>query len=282
MSRLRYALGLSLALCLPLTALADQVRGLITRIDLKKKEVVIEGRGLGPARGQMLRLRVDADTQVFVGGEPAKLEDLQIGKRVRVVFEHQGKQAVAQTIRVPDLRKVVGAIAGAVGGAPPADPDPDAAPPEPGAPATPPPPDANTVTGTLQRVALTDRELVVIGPGSKGPRTETTVAVLEKVAIKRGEGAVAFDTLKEGETVTIKTEKRKGRLTAVSIQAGVVPASSSKATPTPPAPEPPDARPPAPPRRQDRPRLRQALRMLGQVLQQANQNQRDPDRDDQP
>ena len=44
------------------------------------------------------------------------------------------------------------------------------------------PANADAVTGVLRRVAYSDREVVVIGPGPKGTETETTVAVPEAVA----------------------------------------------------------------------------------------------------
>jgi hypothetical protein len=73
----------------------------------------------------------------------------------------------------------------------------------------------------LIRVALTDREIVVIGPGPGGEaETETTLMVPEEARISRGEKAVQLEDLKEGERVVVKTEKRDGKWAAVSIQAG--------------------------------------------------------------
>jgi hypothetical protein len=108
------------------------------------------------------------------------------------------------------------------------------------------------VTGTLQRVALTDREVVVIGPGAKGPRTETTIAVPEKTPITRNGKTIAFDALKEGELVTVKAQSQKGQLSAISIQVG--PASAAESAP--------------PSLRALIPRLRQALKFADDLLRQ--------------
>jgi hypothetical protein len=61
----------------------------------------------------------------------------------------------------------------------------------------------------------------VIGPGAKGPETETTIAVPETVRVLRDGKAIPFDELKEGEAVTVVVEKRDGRLTATLLQTGM-------------------------------------------------------------
>lgn len=227
MNALRYTLSPAMGLLLFSAASADEARGRIVQIDPDKKEVRLETRR--PQRGSVLELRIDAKTQILIGGQPAKLNDLTPGRRIRVVFEMHGGKPVAQVIRSLGL---------------------NLAQPQPAAPKPAAPKEGDGIAGTLQRVSSTDREIVVIGPGAKGAETETTIAVPEKTAISRDGKKITFDDLKEGETVTVKAESRKGGLTAVSIQVG-------QAAP---------ANPAAPPRRNLIPRLRQALQMADELL----------------
>jgi len=236
MTALRFGLSLTTGLLLITAAAADEARGVIVRIDPDKKELQLEGRG--PRRGVVLDLQIDPKTRILIGGQPAALNDLAPGRRIRVVFEPRDGKAVAQVIRAFGLGLV--------------QPRPSSQPPS----ATLPPPHkaGDGMSGTLQRVALTDREIVLIGPGPKGPRTETTIAVPEGTPITRDGKDIAFDALKEGEMATVKAEPRKDRLTAVSIQVGQAAAVAAPAART------------MPPRRDLIPRLRQALKLADELL----------------
>jgi hypothetical protein len=191
--------------CAPLVltgaALAAEVRGVISKVDVDRHEIVLEGRGRG-ARGFTFTFTVDRDTKILFGEDPGQLADLSAGKRVRVSFEHRRDQDVALLIQAH--------------GSPPAR-------------GTTPAASGDAITGTLQRVALTEREIVVVGPGPKGPETETTLAVPDKAQVTRGDKAIAFDDLKEGEKVAVTAEKRDGRLSAVAIHAGGGPAPAAAA-----------------------------------------------------
>src|SRR5713101_7000675 len=81
---------------------AEEFRGKITKVDSTKKEVVVEGRG--SARGLALEFTVNGDTRIQFGREPAKLEDLQVGDRVRLFFETRNNQRVALAITDLSLR----------------------------------------------------------------------------------------------------------------------------------------------------------------------------------
>lgn len=235
MTALRFALSLAAGLLFIAAAAADEARGRIARIDPDKKEIRLETRR---PRG-VLDLKIDAKTEIFIGGQAAKLSDLAPGRRIRVVFESRGGKATAQVIRSFGL---------------------NLGQPQPAAPqqAPPPPKEGEGVAGTLQRVSSAEREIVVIGPGAKGAETETTIAVPEAAAITREGKKISLDDLKEGETATVKTESRKGKLTAVSIQVG-------QAAP---------AKPAAPPRRNVIPRVRQALRMADALLREMEDQRR--------
>jgi hypothetical protein len=193
------------AACAPLVlswaVVAAEVRGIISKVDVDRHEIVLEGRGRG-ARGYTFTFTVDRDTKILFGEDPGQLADLSAGKRVRVSFEHRRDQDVALLIQAHGSLPARTA-------APPASGD--------------------AITGTLQRVALTEREIVVVGPGPKGPETETTLAVPDKARVTRGDRAIAFDDLKEGEKVAVTAEKRDGKLSAMAIHAGGGPAPAAAA-----------------------------------------------------
>jgi hypothetical protein len=246
MSALRFSLSLATGLLLATAASAEEARGVLVRVNSDKKELQLEVRG--PGRGTVLTLAVDAKTRILMGGQPVELSDLTPGRRIRVSFEQRDGKPVVQTIRAFGLRP------------PPARPQPKSDLPMPRK-------DGDGISGTLQRVALTDRELVVIGPGAKGPRTETTFAVPEGTLITKDGKAFAFDSLKEGETVTVRAAPGKGRLTALSVQVGQVSAASAQAMPA------------KPPRREIIPRLRKALQIADELLQEIErQREGGPDR----
>jgi Cu/Ag efflux protein CusF len=235
MNVLRFSLSLAAGLVLIAAASADEARGRIVQIDPDKKQLRLEIRR--PLRAAVLDLKIDAKTQILIGGQPATLNDLAPGRRIRVVFEPRGGKPVAQVIRSFGLNLM--------------QPPPAA---RPAAPLK----EGEGVTGTLQRIGLADSEIVVVGPGAKGPETETIIVVPEKVAITRDGKKIALEDLKEGEAVTVKTESRKGKLTAVSIQVGQAAA----------------ARPAMPPSRNLIPRLRQALKIADELLREVEEQQK--------
>lgn len=237
MTAFRFWLSLASGLVLIGAADADEARGLILRIDPDKQMIRLETRR--PVRG-VLNLKVDAKTEILVGGQPATLNDLAPGRRVRVVFQPHDGKPVAHVIRSFGLNL--------------AQPQPAARPPVALK-------EGEGVSGKLQRVASTEREIVVLGPGDKGQQAESTIAVPEETAITRAGKKIALDDLKEGEMVSVKTESRKGTLTAVSIQVG------------PAAPARPAA---APPRREIIPRLRQALQMADELLREMEERGKNP------
>jgi Cu/Ag efflux protein CusF len=228
-------------LLLTVAASAAEVHGVIAKVDPDRGEIILEGRGLR-ARGVTFTFTVDKDTRILFGHDPGKLSDLAPGKRIHITFEVHGDRAFALLIEAH------GSPASAAAPAPA---------PAPAAPAAP----ADAITGTLQRLALTEREIVVIGPGPKGPETETTIAVPEAVRVVRGDKAVAFEDLKEGEQVAVTAEKRNGKLTATAIYAGGA---------TPPAAGP--AAPPAATTKAER--LQKVMTIVGEVLRGLEQMRR--------
>jgi hypothetical protein len=185
-----YTLTLLVTLLLAASARAEEFRGVISKVDLDKKEVLLEGRGRG-VRGMTLRLELDKDTRVVFGQTPAEPADLTPGKHVHVFYEPRGERSVALMIHALGSPPVRAARA-----------------------------NGDAVTGTLQRVGRTDREIVVVGPGKDGPETETTFAVPESTKITRGERTISLEELKEGEQVAVTGEKQGSRWTATAVQVG--------------------------------------------------------------
>jgi hypothetical protein len=180
---------------------AEEVRGIVLKTDADKQVLTIEGRGKG-IRKSMLTFKVDKETQILFGRKMGRLTDLSAGKRVRVLYEVQNGQAVALRITAP----------GAV----------------PAQPISPAPKDANALVGTLQRVALTDREIVIIAPGPKGgTEIETTLLVPEDAKITKDQKVVRLEDLREGVQVVVVPEKQNGKLLARSIQVGAAPVGNS-------------------------------------------------------
>jgi cold shock CspA family protein len=243
MARFRLIPLLLTAIASSLTASTSQagpeVRGDIAGVDLAKNELRVDGRG--PTRGATLTFTLDEKTLVLFGARKAATTDLQAGRRVRVEYEEDSSgQRIARVIRV--------------NGRPPAAPAVTAVPPVAG-------PAGEAITGALQRVSRADREVVVIGPGPKGPESETTVTVPESAKVVKEGKPASLDALREGDAVAIRVEHRDGRLTALEVQAGPGAALSAAATTE---------------RGRMVPRIRQALHIADEVLRRIDTA--DPDR----
>jgi hypothetical protein len=212
------------------TTFGDEVRGFIDKVDPAKQELTVVVRARGP-RGLVMSFKLDKAIRVHTGRQVGDVADLQPGERARVFFEYRNGERVAVDVAV---RGPIGKV------------DLLPAPTPIGAPTT----DPNAISGVLQRVALTDREIVVIGPGPKGePELESTLMVPEDARISKDGKPLKLEDLKEGERVVVHAEKRGDKMAAVKIEAG------SKGPPT-----------PAPNDRIER--LRQVLRLADYFLQQ--------------
>jgi hypothetical protein len=242
-----------------LAGYAEEFRGKITKVDPAKKEIVVEGRG--SARGVALGFAVNPETRILLGREPAKLEDLQVGDRVRLLYENRERQRVAISITdlslLPKLAELGNALTpSAPPGSPPAPMAPGGN--APAAPALGP----NMIAGRLARVGLTEKEIVLISPGGQGAKeTETTLLIPSDVKISKDQKPLKLEDLKEGEQVTVRTQKREGHLVAAEIQAG------GPATAAMPAP---------PPENRRIEKIRQVLKMADWFLQQLEEQKAAP------
>jgi hypothetical protein len=173
--------------------LAEDIRGVVKKVDAEKSEMVIELR-LGRPRGVPIAFTVNKDTKILVGSEIAELSEIPVGSRVRVQFETRNGQKVASGVSVRGSKIKAGTIAAG----------------------------ENVIGGTIQRIIFTEREIVVTSPGPDGKvPLETTVTVPESAKITRDAKSIKLDDLREGEKVAIRTENRDGKLAAVTVQAGV-------------------------------------------------------------
>jgi hypothetical protein len=211
-------------------ASAEEARGVLVGVDTTKNELHLDSRGR--MRGT-LTFALDDKTLVLFGSEKGTANDLKAGRRIRVEYQEDGNgQRIARVIHSPGR--------------------PAAAAPAKSAPVVA-SAGANAINGVLQRVARADREVVVIGPGAKGPETETTVAVPEAAKIVKEGKPSSLEALKEGDVVAIRVERRaNNQVIALEVQAG--PGAALSATPA------------AAERSRVVPRLRQALHLADELL----------------
>jgi cold shock CspA family protein len=229
-------MSLMAILSLGLAAPAAEVRGVIVKVDPKNHEVVIEARGRG-MRGREFTFVLSKETEFRRGKETAREADLSPGERIRVVYENDpgNRRAVRVTIQgaaLAELAKPAPANDIKPG---PSDirPGPNDIKPGPND-IKPGPNDANTVSGVLRRVALTDREIVVVGPNPAGrAEKENTIFVPESAKITKDQKPIRLDDLKEGEQVTVQIEKDAHEIAAKSIQVGAMVANPKMTNPGP-------------------------------------------------
>jgi hypothetical protein len=189
---------------------AQEVRGVIIKVDPERKVLVLEGKNKG-FKGEILHLKVRDDTEILIGRKPAKLSDLSSLRRVRVLFEPQGDELVAIRISGINLGQLLSTLSALSTERPgPADTVTQKA-----------PEDVGPISGILRRVALTDREITLVRPGpSPNSEIETTLSVPQDVKVLRGQRPTRFEELKEGDQVSVTSEKRDGKLWAKSIEVG--------------------------------------------------------------
>lgn len=250
------------ALLLPAAAArAEEARGVLKDFDPAKKQLVIEPRG---GRGVTASFMVSDNAAVTIGLRDGKLADLVPGKRVRLTYEIRDGKAIVTAIHVTDivgtLQRLQALTAPPGPFAPPGPAAPPAAAPMPPAAG---PPGGATVTGTLRRVAPTEREIILALPEA-GREKYLALPVAADAPVTRDGKPIALADLKEEESATVRTATRDGKPTAVAIQVGRPPAG---AAPAPAAPQAPAAAP-APPAESKINQVRRVLQMVDQLLEQ--------------
>jgi hypothetical protein len=211
MSSHTYLAALTTLLASAGLAAAAEVRGVVVKVDPAKNVLVVDARGAG-ARGQMFTFAITPDTQIQIAGQSKQIADLSAVRRVRVSFETRGGQHVAVSISSPGLLALVSELT-------------NAKPAEPAAPNIPAVDDGpDTVRGELRRVAVSDRELVVLNPGTK---QETILAVPDEVTVTREGKAARFEDLREGDQALVRAGERDGKRVALTVQVGAAAAAGA-------------------------------------------------------
>lgn len=191
----RSGFSLVLLLACGLPALADEVRGVVTRIDPDKKVMEIETRGRRLRRVPM-SFEIGKETSVTVGQQQADLASLQPGDRVTVWFDSHDRKHVATRIRTLGLRLWVANAA--KGGSP-----------------------ENMVAGTLARLDAKDREITIMSPDPSGEgQSEVKLKVDESAHVSRDQKPASLEDLKEGDHILVRTNDGAEKQTALEIQAG--------------------------------------------------------------
>jgi hypothetical protein len=203
--KLRPSLVAVLALCVPaVAASAADFRGIVKQVDLDKKQIVVEGREKGVGKVD-LTFVLGQESQILFGRQPGELREVATGRRVRVHYEMSDDKRLISVLAVTGPRPTRTAANNKTAASA-----------------------ENTIAGLLRRVALTDREIVVIGKdGKTGKETETTLEVPKDAKVVRNQKAVKFDVLQEGEQVRVRVEKRGDKLMAVAITIGAEPPTAT-------------------------------------------------------
>jgi hypothetical protein len=194
---------------------AGEMRGLLAEIDPNRKEIRLQDRVLLRRPGPIFTF--DANLQILMGQTPGTLADLMPGQRVRIDYEMRDGKAVARTVTIPGplgarLTPLLDMV------------------PKPGTEAPQGGISGDMVTGSLARVGLSDRELVVL-TGRDGVKTETIIAVPEACKLVKGGKSVGLEAFAVGDVVSVRVEKRDGKLTALSVQDGMAPGAAAPARP---------------------------------------------------
>lgn len=246
----RWLLTLGTVCLLVSAASAAEVRGVITKIDPAKNELVVDIKGVLAAKGELMTLYLPADATVqigLVGPQPGTLKSLAAGQRVRVVFDDRNGKKMVQLVRIVALLSPS---------------DPPAGNPNPNPNPLPPTGNGagNVVSGTLRYIGLSERDILLAHAGAGGKEAYTPIQVPETARINRDKQQIRLEDLKSEEAVAVQFEMKDGKRVALAIQAG----ESADL----PFPTPMPGQPAAPQRGA---RLKNALQQMGQMVDQAGQ-----------
>jgi hypothetical protein len=167
------------------TGRAENIRGTITKVDLKNKEVTIEGRGHG-LRGVALRFRLDKDSRILFGREVAVAKDLAAGYRVLVRYELRGDDRFITVIRVRGGKKAQS--------------------------------DGRVISGPIRQISLKNRQIVIAGWSLVRSGAEITLKLPEGLRVTRAGKEVPVDELTEGTWLRVRREQQDGKWIVQSVQ----------------------------------------------------------------
>jgi len=198
--RTKHILFSVLGICLLTTAVsAAEIPGVVAKVDLDKKELLVEGRG--KARGLTFHFALTDDTRILFGSKPGVVADLLADKRVRVSYDEQTGNQIAVVVHCLYAQPKA-KTAEKIG---------------------------DGLAGSVKLINRTEREIVIAGPGNG----ETTVSLPENVKIDRDGKEIAIDDLKEGEGARAEADQKDGRWVARALHIGATsapaPAKDDKA-----------------------------------------------------
>jgi hypothetical protein len=185
----RSVLGLMTALVLAGPGYAAEMRGIVSKVDLEKNELILEGKG--KARGHAYTFNLNKDTRVLFGSEQFTVADLAVNRKVVITFDERNTNNVALIIKV-------------------AGPKPEAKTPA----------GAEAPAATVKLIALSEREIVVAAPFSQGGESEKTYVVPKDAKITRNDMPIQLEDIKEGDRVVVDAETHDGKDIARSIRIG--------------------------------------------------------------
>jgi hypothetical protein len=177
------------ALVLAGSGYAAEMRGVISKVDLEKNELILEGKG--KARGHAYTFNLSKDTRVQFGSEQFTVADLAVNRKVVITFDERNTNHVALIIKV-------------------AGPKPEAKTPA----------GAEAPAATVKLIALSEREIVVAAPSSQGGESEKTYVVPKDAKITRDDMPIQLEDIKEGDRVVVDAETHDGKDIVRSIRIG--------------------------------------------------------------
>jgi hypothetical protein len=184
----RSVLGLMTALVLAGTGYAAEMRGVISKVDLEKNELILEGKG--KARGHAYTFNLNKDTRVLFGSKQFTVADLAVNRKVVITFDERNNE-VALIIKVAGPKPESKAPAG-----------------------------AEAPAATVKLIALSEREIVVAAPSSQGGESEKTYVIPKDAKITRDDMPIQLEDIKEGDRVVVDAETHDGKDTVRSIRIG--------------------------------------------------------------
>ncbi len=160
---------------------AETARGVITKVDVEKGQLVIQGKGKGSMTFSLVK-----DARVEKGKKDGKVKDLRVGRRVRVRYKEDGEKLVATSVRV------MGRKAARANGRP--------------------------ILGRLQDIDLEDRQITVRGKLGRGEkRRAITLDLPDGVKVTRAGKPFKLKDLEKGTLVRVEHRTRGGQLEAQAI-----------------------------------------------------------------
>jgi hypothetical protein len=163
---------------------AEELRGVIAKVDFDTHQLVIEGRGRGMRRG-VYTFSLAKNSLIMVGRKPADPANLQPGQRVRVFYEMDNDRRVIAAIHIRGGRVIKGEDRG--------------------------------IAGTVRTFLPRERKLVIQTRGPEGMKN-MTLELAPKFTVTADGQTVEASELKKGVHVRVVPENQDGKMVVNTIQ----------------------------------------------------------------